>query len=276
LAALARRYPVLSLGELTDRLNGRLPKRAVLLTFDDGYVDVLSRAATMLAARRLPATVFIPSAALGNAAVFWWDDLAQSLFESTLPDALQLRIGGVSIEWRPRDAKARLQTYYDVHYRLRTVSAEERHAVLDCLRSQVEMECDAPLDRRPMTEAELGQLVAGGWVQVGAHTMTHPSLPRQTEDVQRREIRDGRSRLEALLATTVDSFAYPYGHFDETTVRLVQECGFRVAFAASPGLVANDTDAYRLPRLAVPNCDGQTLCEHVDAWFSGHPRPWRA
>jgi peptidoglycan/xylan/chitin deacetylase (PgdA/CDA1 family) len=273
---LSRRYAVLSLRDLTTSLDGRLPRRAVLLTFDDGYVDLLSRAAPMLAAHRLPAVVFVPAAALGNAAIFWWDDLAQSLFGGALPAVLTLRIGGMRVEWQPRDTNGRLEAYYDAHHRLRAATAAERRAALDELRSQVEIDREAPSDRRPLTPAELRDVVAAGWMEVGAHTLTHPSLPHQTEEVQRQEILDGRTRLEALLSTPVDSFAYPHGHFDEASVRLVRECGFRVAFAASPGLVARDSDRYRLPRLAVPNCDGRSLCAHIDAWFSGRPRPWRA
>lgn len=58
---LSRRHRVVSLGEyVAARRGGRpLPRGSVVLTFDDGYRNFLTVAAPMLAARGLPAAVFV-------------------------------------------------------------------------------------------------------------------------------------------------------------------------------------------------------------------------
>jgi len=58
---LQRRYHVISLGDyLEARQAGRaLPKYSVVLTFDDGFRNFLTVAAPCLAARSMPATVFL-------------------------------------------------------------------------------------------------------------------------------------------------------------------------------------------------------------------------
>ncbi|HYE65970.1 MAG TPA: polysaccharide deacetylase family protein [Pyrinomonadaceae bacterium] len=58
---LQRLYHIISLREyLTARREGRsLPHYSVILTFDDGYRNLLTMAAPRLAARRLPATFFL-------------------------------------------------------------------------------------------------------------------------------------------------------------------------------------------------------------------------
>src|SRR5689334_22252023 len=52
-----------------------LARSAVAVTFDDGYADNLDHAAPLLRDRQIPATVFVATAGLNNAAEFFWDDL---------------------------------------------------------------------------------------------------------------------------------------------------------------------------------------------------------
>jgi peptidoglycan/xylan/chitin deacetylase (PgdA/CDA1 family)/GT2 family glycosyltransferase len=62
-----RRSHFLRLGELLDALQGRatLPRRSVLITFDDAYADVLGSAYPILARHGAPAVVFAVSDRLG-------------------------------------------------------------------------------------------------------------------------------------------------------------------------------------------------------------------
>lgn len=53
---------------------GRLPERAVALTFDDGYASVIEQAWPELRARGLPATLFAVSDFLDDGLRFPWDD----------------------------------------------------------------------------------------------------------------------------------------------------------------------------------------------------------
>jgi peptidoglycan/xylan/chitin deacetylase (PgdA/CDA1 family) len=63
---LARRYSVVSLAEAVDGVAGRraLPRRAVLLTFDDAYRDFAGTAWPILMRYGLPATLFVPTASV--------------------------------------------------------------------------------------------------------------------------------------------------------------------------------------------------------------------
>ena len=74
---------------------GRLPRRGVLLTFDDGYADMITTVKPLLERYDLPAVSFVVSGNLGRP--FWWDELAHLLFSPTdLPAQLPDGAGGGS------------------------------------------------------------------------------------------------------------------------------------------------------------------------------------
>ena len=56
------------------RRGGRLPARAVAVTFDDGYADNLHAAAPLLARHEIPATMFVTAGMIGSARGFPWDE----------------------------------------------------------------------------------------------------------------------------------------------------------------------------------------------------------
>ena len=62
-------HECISLGQLIGSEN--LPKRSVVITFDDGYLDNLTVASPLLADYDIPATFFVTTANCENG--FWWD-----------------------------------------------------------------------------------------------------------------------------------------------------------------------------------------------------------
>src|SRR5918994_1325565 len=99
LAVLARMAHPLSMDEVPDLLaRGRLPKRSVVVTFDDGYADVLHRAKPLLAQFGIPATVFVISGAFGRE--LWWDRLDRvASTAANLDGQLTLTLGGPTFTW---------------------------------------------------------------------------------------------------------------------------------------------------------------------------------
>ena len=75
--------------------SGTLPKRAVVVTFDDGYADNLREAKPMLERHGVPATVFVSTGLLGQRRESYWDELDRLLLQpGVLPDKLELDISG--------------------------------------------------------------------------------------------------------------------------------------------------------------------------------------
>lgn len=80
--------------------------------------------------------------------------------------------------------------------------------------------------------------MAAEGVAFGAHTERHPILTRVPLERARREVAGSRSRLEDELGVPVAAFAYPNGgrdDVDESSVRLLDETGFRLGFTLLPG-----------------------------------------
>lgn len=75
LSVISRTATALPLDEFESlRREGRLPVRAVAVTFDDGYADNLHAAAPLLARHGIPATVFVTTGMIGSSRGFPWDD----------------------------------------------------------------------------------------------------------------------------------------------------------------------------------------------------------
>ena len=61
---------------------GALPRNAIAVTFDDGYVDNLLFAQPVLERLKIPATVFVTTHNTGVRQEFWWDELTRLILKS--------------------------------------------------------------------------------------------------------------------------------------------------------------------------------------------------
>ncbi len=62
--------------------------------------------------------------------------------------------------------------------------------------------------------------------EIGAHTLTHPSLTEISLEEGKKEIKGSKDYLENLLGKEVKMFCYPRGFYNEKVKELVKQAGF--------------------------------------------------
>ncbi|MCM1984685.1 polysaccharide deacetylase family protein [Lyngbya confervoides] len=265
---------------------GSIPEGAVVITFDDGYANNLYQAKPILEQLGVPATVFVTSGYLGSAREYWWDDLEQMLLRpEALPDHLPADLaprhrpwflGDAAAAWRTTGDRAaflevpevRARFYHQMWEYLAPMSESERNSLLEKMRHWSEASATPRESHRPMTPEEVCTLAAGGLVEIGAHTLTHPRLSVLSREQQRQEIEGSKQALEAILHHTVASFAYPFGNFVPETVPLVAEAGFTQACSTVDETVWGNSKALELPRFEVQNWSGPDFSRKLARWLS--------
>jgi peptidoglycan/xylan/chitin deacetylase (PgdA/CDA1 family) len=262
--------PLLRLDELEAALAAdRVPRRAVAVTFDDGYADNALVALPALERADVPATVFVTTGAIDAPREMWWDELERTILAPpVLPAVLELDVGGVRVArpvagaapapgWRAaREAptSAREALYHDLWALLTPLRADDQRAVLDHLAAWAAVDLTPRPTHRMATTEELERLVRSPLVEIGSHTATHPSLPGCA--ALEAELACSKEELEARCDGPVRSFAYPSGHHDDRTVAAVGAAGYRSAVTVRGGVVRRGDDPFRLPRIAVGDVDG--------------------
>lgn len=126
---------------------------------------------------------------------------------------------------------------------------------------------------RMLAAEELRAMAASG-MEIGSHTVTHPRLPELPDDMIRRELIQAKATLEEVLSRPVESFAYPFGAWDERCEAMVKAAGYTSACHTRAGWALRDNDPFRLRRLAVFNTDTLGRFVRKLAWAS-HDVSWR-
>jgi len=284
--------------------DGNLPPRAVAITIDDGYADNLYKAKPLLEHYQVPATIFVTTGFMGRE--FWWDEL-ERIFLSTrlLPDRLYLPLGSHIYEWllnaadrelpftwmecleykvnaapqgfaadgdastiqEKEEHSSRQQLLLRLHKLLLSWShAERQKAMLRLWNWAGAKSSEGPI-HRALTHDELIELTGGGLIDVGAHTMTHPTLSELSVTAQRLEIQQSKAYLEALLRRPVTSLSYPNGSLSEDTLAIVQDSGFTCACASYNDVARRGNNPLHLPRFWIPNWDGMTFSRWLQRWL---------
>lgn len=284
LALLRRRGRPMPVADMARAVrDGSLPDRAIGITFDDAYVDVLERAVPLLMEHDVPATVFVTVGAGGREREFWWDELERVFLGSPrLPGVLRLELGATDRTWslgadavldperRAPEAPWHLldenpptkrhAVFREIYERLRPMPEEARTSVMDRLLEWAGETADALRStRRVMSPDEVAGMTGTGLVRVGAHTVSHPDLPSLPAALRREEVRRSKSVLEDWTGGEVDGFAYPYGLYDEGSVSAVREAGFVYACTGDHAAVRPGSDPLVLPRVDVPAGGGEGL-----------------
>jgi len=276
MALLRTSRSVMPMSELVDRYKrDLLPRDAVAVTFDDGYVDNLANAKPILNRHGLRATLFLTTATVGSRTEYWWDELARLILLNSDGIDAKVRIGAeeVRIEISPGgEAGAagwktwtgprtrRQASYMEIWGKLRLRSNSEILTAMAILRKQLGSGPPSKQDL-PMSSKQIVELLSDGSLELGGHTLSHPVLPSLSAHEQMREMAEGKAACHALSDQNVTGFAYPYGEFDEQSVRLARECGFEWACTTEAKGLGKGTDLFLLPRIQVMDWNGETFAQ---------------
>ncbi len=249
LGMLRRAFCVVTLGQaLALQAAGRLPRRALTITFDDGYADNAEVALPLLQRHGLPATFFVATGFLDGGRMF--NDTVIECLRATRVQRIDLSEWGLG----PRDldsATARRQAIDALLPKVKYLALAERELFLKRLLS-LAGQPDLPTTLM-MRSAQVVQLHQAG-MEIGGHTVKHPILRVLPDSEAEAEITGGRKRLQSLIDAPVDVFAYPNGKpgqdYDGRHVAMVRRLGFKAAVSTASGVASFGVHDHELPRFS--------------------------
>ncbi|GAB5492284.1 MAG: polysaccharide deacetylase family protein [Phototrophicaceae bacterium] len=225
---IGNNFNVISLDQLREFIlnDTALPKRPLLITFDDGYRDNYDNALPILKKHGFPAVIFTVTGRMTDPLPLWWDMCAQAFRETTLKTADLPYIGVREISEASQDE------FIEVIKTHPTKQMDE----------SIEKLCTA-LEVTPSKEAlffgwdEVRELVANG-VACQPHTVNHPIMTRIDLAQRIEELTQSRDDLLQHTEQIVDTFAYPNGSpvdYDKETILALRDLGYKIAVTLSPG-----------------------------------------
>lgn len=247
MTVLAEDFRVLPLGEaLTLQEQGRLPARAVAVTFDDGFADNATEALPILRELGLPATFFVATGYLDGGFMFN-DAIIEACRQA--PAGLWQTGTGWFGDVQLDSMDSRRDAALDMIGRLKY---EDPGLRFDCARQLLESARVTMPAGLMMTCAQVRELHAAG-MEIGGHTRSHPILARLDERQAGFEIAAGRDDLLGIVGAPIELFAYPNGRpgrdYGARDVELARKAGFRAAVTTAWGYSDRATDLWQIPRI---------------------------
>lgn len=212
---LAKHYNVIGLQDFVKACQHpnehRLPKKALVITFDDGHVRN-HQLLPVVQRMKLPVTIFLCSGIIDTNRHYWFTYKHPEISKGALKRA----------------------------------SNRDRLRLLKNAGFTPEREFQTPqaMNRRQIEDLK-------PWFDLQAHTISHPCLPRCTDAEAREEIITSKQVLERDWGLKIDSIAYPNGDYSDRDIALAKEAGYQCGVTVDYGYNTTATDLFRIKRLSV-------------------------
>jgi peptidoglycan/xylan/chitin deacetylase (PgdA/CDA1 family) len=251
----SRGIDIITMDELHQRLVERnFSRRFACFTLDDGYRDNRDFALPVMREFEAPLTVYVASDFAQGVGRLWWIALEMVIARAS---SIEVGIGDVATRLDTSTPAAKQAAFDRLHDWLRGLPGEpdiRREIGALCARHGVDEA--ATCRELCMSWDELKPFADDPLVTIGAHTITHCNLARQTEAIASHEMAISRARIEGALQRPVVHLAYPYGDKVAAGARefaLAQAAGFRTAVTTRPGMIFPESAGHltALPRVSL-------------------------
>jgi peptidoglycan/xylan/chitin deacetylase (PgdA/CDA1 family) len=251
----ARGIDIIPMDEVQRRLIERdFSRRFACFTFDDGYRDNRDFALPVMREFEAPFTMYVASDFAHGIGRQWWIALEMVIARAS---AIEVPIGGVATRLDTATASAKQIAYDRLHLWLRGLPDEQdMQRVIGALCARHGVDQAAICRELCMSWDELKPFADDPLINIGAHSITHCNLARQTEEIAGQEMAISRERIEGVLQRPVVHLAYPYGDKIAAGARefaLAQAAGFKTAVTTRPGMIFPESAKHptALPRISL-------------------------
>ena len=254
IAYFCRNYEILSLDAIAQYVHQQktLPKKAVAITFDDGYRDNYYNAYPILKKYGVPATIFLTVGHIERDNLFWWDKISYAIHHAQVTQLDIKELGSYSLHSNADKAMATSS----VVKRLKQIPEAEKNSIVESIMALCLTEIPDGLAKRLILSWDQVKEMSNTGISFGAHTINHPNLTRVPLEQARQEILESKKILEERLGQKIRSFSYPNGKtgdYNETVVKRVERAGFECAVTNIPQLVSLTVSPYQIGRIAELN-----------------------
>jgi peptidoglycan/xylan/chitin deacetylase (PgdA/CDA1 family) len=267
IAFAAKNFDVISFEDLyrAEIDGGTLPRRPMVITFDDGYRDNYTNAFPILREFGLPATIFLAAGHIGQHRLFWWDTVAYCIKRTAVSQVVVPEISNIPIHLGSQAEK--LRAIEMILRWIKMAPDEAKNRLVERLPEALDVEMDlAAAGRMHLSWDEVREMSTHG-IEFGSHTMTHPILSNVSATALETEIRESKRLIQTEIGKQVIAFAYPVGgkpHFNQHVEAAVARAGYRYAVSYVQGVAAFTriafkrhssrtlvTERYSMPRIHV-------------------------
>lgn len=92
-------------------------------------------------------------------------------------------------------------------------------------------------------------------IEFGSHSYSHKNLQKLTLKDLEFEILDSKKWLEDNLNLPIRTFAYPFGKYDDRSLKILKSSDYNHAFNTKFGFVNNKKNNFEIPRIDIWNND---------------------
>ncbi|MGH4139238.1 polysaccharide deacetylase family protein [Clostridium sp.] len=106
------------------------------------------------------------------------------------------------------------------------------------------------VDKNYLTSNEIQSLDSNN-IRIESHTVAHEQLDKLSYSDNVNTMTASKVKLEKILGRKINYLAYPYGTYNDSTIKAAKESGYKLAFSTEYGWIDKDDNIYSLGRIFV-------------------------
>lgn len=244
LVYLKNKKNLISCDDLYHCLNGDINlKESYLITVDDGHNSFYKNIYPLIKKHRVPIALFVSPKICKEKVNFWYQEMIgydSKLSRQIISELINLpfkEINEINFKSILKNLEIRVIHEYIARYQK-----------------------IAKINRKPfqnMTVDNLIEVNNSGLVTVGGHTMNHPILLNESDDISKYEIEESINELSNILNQKIKYFAYPNGipniDYSKREMEYVRSKGINISFSTNFQQIFEGNDLMEIPRGELSN-----------------------
>lgn len=221
LQLLKKEYDIITYNQLYDCFfkATSLPKKPLLITFDDGDISFYENAFPLLKKYNIPAVLFVITELIDSDKPFWWNEIEYYLGKEK----------GNAKVWQLKD-----------------VNERERLDFLNEMRSDKTIKA---FSQRQLNTTALKEMQQNG-IEISNHSHSHPMFNQCDRNELTNEMQLSVRYLKENQFDT-SAFAYPNGNYSDLAEEVLTENGIEIAFLFDHKVNAEKINPLRVSRIRV-------------------------